>query len=129
MASQVLSDVAPTDADRKSHDQMSKFVSDFNVCDTFGVQLSDCLFAKGKTFKEAVQCFDCIALAWDDGLKETFMCADLKETGYCAAVETCKDQVCDTSCSTEIENEQNCYIIRAGCDGEDNYSTECVDGI
>ena len=129
VASQVLSDVAPTDADCKSHDQMSKFVLHFNACKTFGVKLSGCLYSEGKNFKEALQCFNCINQAYDNYLAEAFMCADLKETGYCYAIEFCKDQVCDTSCSSEIVNEEKCYIVSYGCDEESNYSSECLDGI
>ncbi len=125
MASQVLSDVAPTDADRKSHDQMSKFVSHFGACETFAVQLGDCLYSEGKTYAEGVKCFDCLLQANDNYLRETFTCANLKEMGYCDAIDNCKDYICDTSCS--LENEENCYIAAAGCTAEDNYySSECL---
>ena len=126
MASQVLSDVAPNDADRKSHDQMSKFVSHFDACNTFANQLSDCLFSEGKTYKEALQCFDCIDQAYDNYLKESFTCANLKEMGYCDAIDNCKDYMCDTSCSAEIENEENCYLAFYGCDEQNFYSSECL---
>jgi hypothetical protein len=60
-----LSDVASTGADRQSHDQMTKFASDFDARDTFAVKLSDCLlFSEDKTFKDAVQCFNCIHNAY-----------------------------------------------------------------
>ena len=107
-----------------------KFVADYDVCDTFAVKLSDCLILEeGKTYTFAVQCFRCITNAWDNYLDNVFMCADLKETGYCDTIEYCKEQVCDNECSTEIDAGLNCHIIYEGCDEEDNYQSECLDGI
>ncbi len=119
---QVLSDVAPTDANRESHDQMTTFVGLFEVCDTFAMKLSNCLFSKGESFNEAIQCFDCIHNAYDTYLQGDFKCAELKEAGFCDATDLCKGQVCDNLCSTEIDNWLSCHIVWKGCDDEDkNY--------
>jgi hypothetical protein len=109
---------------------MTKFVADFDVCDTYAVKLSDCLISEeGKTYEEAVQCFRCITNANDDYLQNGFMCADLKETGYCDTIEFCKKRVFENECTTEIDNWLSCHIVYAGCDEEDSYQSACLDGI
>ena len=76
------------------------------------MKLSDCLISEGKSINEVVECFRCYGAVYDRFLVEGFVCADLKETGYCGAVEDCANDVCNTSsCFAQIINEEHCYLI------------------
>jgi hypothetical protein len=142
-APQVLSYVTTTNADCKNRGQSrgksrewyptTKLIADFQPCNTFGVKLSDCLLSEGESINDVVDCFQCIDEAYVNFLLVgEYICADLKEIGYCDAMESCSTNACNNLCSDEIKNEENCFLIWDGCDdgGKDGYyGSKCHSGI
>ena len=138
-APQVLSDVTTTDVGREIHGKSrgeslkwypsTKLIADIDPCDTFAVKFSDCLQSEGESVIEVVACFDCLSHAWVSKLEDGYTCADLKEIGYCDAIEDCAVGACNNQCSAELNDVEECIITYDRCNNEDYYRDECIDGI
>jgi hypothetical protein len=134
-ALQVLSDVITTNAyheiSGKSHEwhRTTKFIADINPCDTYAVKFSDCLLSEGESVSDVVACFHCLQEAYNSFFYAGYMCADLKEIGYCDAIVNYAENVCNNLCSAELNDVVECIVTFDGCTDEHYYLSECLSEI
>ena len=95
------------------HDEMNDF--------------TECEDSNGESIEEVDACLTCLFDAFDNLIEKEATCSDLKEYGYCDAVQSCANGDCNNDCSNELHVYEACRMDNAGC--EDAYDSACLTGM